>query len=156
MPNPYKYRDLFKPILNTAARAAYKMKANVAPGLKKAQESPYTQGYWDLVTKKRGRAAQLFAIGAPIYAGHKIAGLVPERAEEIVTEDKEELIEEKDGKKDSVLITEEEKKEIIPEDIEVGEDVNYDDAEETKIDKANALLDQSNEFMGDYDNDSLN
>ena len=72
MANPYKYRDLFKPILNTAARQAYRMKEGFAPGLKKAQESPYTQAYWDLVTKKKGRAAQIFAVGAPIYAGSKL------------------------------------------------------------------------------------
>jgi len=155
MPNPYKYRDLFKPILNTAARAAYKMKEHVGPGLKKAQESPITQAYWDLASGKKGKWGQGFAIGAPIYVGSKLQGLVPERAEEIVTSDTEEVTEKDEGTKDSVLISEKEKKEIIPEEIEVGEDVNYNDSEETKIEKSNALLDQSNEFMGDYDNDSL-
>ena len=156
MANPYKYRDLFKPILNTAARQAYRMKEGFAPGLKKAQESPYTQAYWDLVTKKKGRAAQVFAVGAPIYAGSKIAGLVPERAEEVVTEDKEEIIEENDGKKDSVLITEEEKKEILPDEIEVSEETNFDDDNENSSQKkGEALMDQSNMYMGDMDNDSL-
>ena len=155
MGNPYKYRDLFKPILNTAARQAYRMKEGFAPGLKKAQESPYTQAYWDLVTKKKGRVAQVFAIGAPIYAGSKLQGLVPERAEEVVTEDKEEIID--DGKKDSVLITEEEKKEILPEDIEVSEETNFDDDNENSSQKkGQALMDQSNLYMGDMDNDSLN
>ena len=126
MANPYKYRDLFKPILNTAARQAYRMKEGFAPGLKKAQESPYTQKYWDMVSGREGRAKQLFAVGAPIYAGSKVAGLVPERAEEVVTEDKEEIIEETNGKKDSVLITEEEKKEILPEEIEISEETNFD------------------------------
>ena len=106
MANPYKYRDLFKPILNTAARAAYKMKEEFGPGIRKAQQSPYTQAYWDLASGKKGKIAQGFAIGAPIYAGSKLQGLVPERAEEIVTEEKEEIVEDKD----SLLITEEEKK----------------------------------------------
>ena len=99
MPNPYKYRDLFKPILNTAARAAYKMKENVGPGLRKAQESPYVQSYWDLASGKKGKVGAAFAIGAPIYAGHKIAGLVPERAEEIVSIDTEEITEKDKGSK---------------------------------------------------------
>ena len=156
MANPYKYRDLFKPILNTAARQAYRMKEGFAPGLKKAQESPYTQAYWDLVTGKKGKAAQGFAIGAPIYAGSKLQGLVPERAAEVVTEDKEEIIEEGDDKKDSVLITEEEKKEILPDEIEVSEETNFDDADENSSQKKGmALMDQSNMYMGDMDNDSL-
>jgi len=155
--NPYKYRDLFKPILNTAARQAYRMKEGLAPGLKKAQESPYTQAYWDLVTKKKGRAAQVFAVGAPIYAGSKLQGLVPERAEEVVTEDKEEIIEEKDGKKDSVLISEKEAAEILPDEIDVSEETNFDDDNENSSQKkGEALMDQSNMYMGDMDNDSLN
>jgi len=155
--NPYKYRDLFKPILNTAARQAYRMKEGFAPGLKKAQESPYTQAYWDLVTKKKGRAAQVFAVGAPIYAGSKLQGLIPERAEEVVTEDKEEIIEEGDGKKDSVLITEKEASEILPDEIDVSEETNFDDDNENSSQKkGEALMDQSNLYMGDMDNDSLN
>ena len=66
MANPYKYRDLFKPILDTAARAAYKMKEGIGPGLRKAQQSPYTQAYWDLASGKKGKWGQGFAIGAPI------------------------------------------------------------------------------------------
>ena len=72
MANPYKYRDLFKPILNTAARAAYRMKEGMGPGIRKAQQSPYTQAYWDLASGKKGKIAQGFAIGAPIYAGSKL------------------------------------------------------------------------------------
>ena len=153
MANPYKYRDLFKPILDTASRAAYRMKEGIAPGLKKAQESPYTQAYWDMVTKKQGRAKQLFAIGAPIYAGTKLQGLVPERAEEIVTEEKEEIIE----PDKSILITEEEKKEILPADVEISQEIITDGGDENSSAKKNeALMDQSNLYMGDMDNDSLN
>lgn len=156
MANPYKFRDLFKPILNEAARQAYRMKEGIAPGLKKAQESPYTKAYWDLASGKKGRLKQGFAIGAPIYAGSQLTGLVPERAEEVVTDtEKEEIIE--DGTKDSVLITEEEKKEILPEEIEIQEATNFDDSDENNSQKkGEALMDQSNEFMGDYDNESLN
>jgi|TARA_Y100000310_G_scaffold192916_1_gene192828 hypothetical protein len=132
------------------------MKEGFAPGLKKAQESPYTKAYWDLASGKKGKAAQIFSIGAPIYAGHKLAGLIPERAEEVVTEDKEEIIKEGDGKKDSVLITEEEKKEILPDEIDVSEETNFDDDNENSSQKkGQALMDQSNMYMGDMDNDSL-
>ena len=152
MANPYKYRDLFKPILNTAARAAYKMKEEFGPGIRKAQQSPYTKAYWDLASGKKGKIAQGFAIGAPIYAGSKLQGLVPERAEEVVTEDKEEIIE----NKDSILITEEEKKEILPEEIEISEEIPTDGGDENSSQKkGQALMDQSNMYMGDMDNDSL-
>jgi len=151
--NPYKYRDLFKPILNTAARAAYKMKEDFGPGIRKAQQSPYTQAYWDLASGKKGRIAQGFAIGAPIYAGSKLQGLVPERAEEVVTEEKEEVVE----NKDSILITEEEKQEILPEEIEISEEIPNDGSDENSSQKKNeALMDQSSMYMGDMDNDSLN
>ena len=157
MGNPYKYRELFKPILNTAARQAYRMKEGFAPGLKKAQESPYTKAYWDLASGKHGKIGQGFAIGAPIYAGSKLQGLIPERAEEVVTEEKEEIIEKDNGKKDSVLITEKEAAEILPEDIEVSEETNFDDdGENSSQKKGEALMDQSNLYMGDMDNDSLN
>ena len=154
MANPYKYRDLFKPILNTASRAAYKMKEAVGPGIRKAQQSPYTKAYWDLASGKKGKVAQGFAIGAPIYAGHKLAGLVPERAEEIVTDVKKEEIIEPDK---SILITEEEKKEILPESIEIDQEIPNDSSDENSSEKkGEALMDQSNMYMGDTDNESLN
>ena len=154
MANPYKYRDLFKPILDTASRAAYRMKEGIAPGLKKAQESPYTKAYWDLASGKKGKIAQGFAVGAPIYAGHKLAGLVPERAEEVVTDVKKEEIIEPDQ---SVIISEEEKKEILPEDVEISQEIPTDSADENSSEKkGEALMDQSNMYMGDMDNESLN
>jgi len=152
--NPYKYRDLFKPILNTAARAAYRMKEAVGPGIRRAQESPYTKAYWDLASGRKGRMKQLFAVGAPIYAGSKVAGLVPERAEEIVTDVKKEEIIEPDQ---SVIISEKEKKEILPEDVEISQEIPTDgDGENSEQKKDKALMDQSNMYMGDTDNESLN
>ena len=157
MPNPYRYRDLFKPILNRAARESYRMKEGFGAGLRKAQESPYTQKYWDLASGKEGRIKQLFAVGAPIYAGHKLAGVVPERAEEIVTDVKKEEVIEDDKKDESVLITEQEKKEIIPEEIEVSEEIPGEGASaNSSEEKSQALMDQSDMYMGDMDNDSLN
>lgn len=157
MPNPYKYRDLFKPILNKAAREAYRMKEGFGAGLRAAQDSPYTKAYWDLASGKQGRAKQLFAVGAPIYAGHKLAGLVPERAEEVVTDVKKEEVIEDNKKDESVLISESEKKEIIPSEIEVSEEIPVNGADENSTQqKDQALLDQSNMYMGDMDNDSLN
>jgi hypothetical protein len=152
--NPYKYRDLFKPILNTASRAAYKMKEAVGPGLRKAQQSPYTKAYWDLASGKKGKIAQGFAIGAPIYAGSKVAGLVPERAEEVVTDVKKEEIIEPDK---SILISEKEKKEILPESVEIDQEIPNDGSDENSTQKKDeALMDQSNMYMGDMDNESLN
>ena len=157
MPNPYKYRDLFKPILNKAAREAYRMKEGFGAGLRTAQESPYTKKYWDLASGKEGRIKQAFAVGAPIYAGHKLAGVVPERAEEIVTDVKKEEVIEDDKKDESVLITEKEKKEIIPEEIEVSEEIPGEGASaNSSEEKSQALMDQSDMYMGDMDNDSLN
>ena len=157
MPNPYRYRDLFKPILNRAAREAYRMKEGFGAGLRTAQESPYTKKYWDLASGKEGRIKQAFAVGAPIYAGHKLAGLVPERAEEIVTDVKKEEVIEDDKKDESVLITEKEKKEIIPEEIEVSEEIPGEGASaNSSEEKSKALMDQSDMYMGDMDNDSLN
>ncbi len=104
MGNPYKYRDLFKPILNAAERARYKMKEDFGPAFRKAQENPYVKGYWDLASGKKGRLKQGFALGAPIYAGHKLAGLVPERAEEVVTDvEQEEIIEPDDNRLPDIL-----------------------------------------------------
>jgi len=152
--NPYKYRDLFKPILDTASRAAYRMKEAVGPGIRKAQQSPYTKAYWDLASGRKGRLAQGFAIGAPIYAGSKVAGLVPERAEEVVTDVKKEEIIEPDQ---SVIITEKEKKEILPEDVEISQEIPNDGRDENSSEKkGEALMDQSNMYMGDMDNESLN
>jgi len=157
MPNPYRYRDLFKPILNRAAREAYRMKEGFGAGLRTAQESPYTKKYWDLASGKEGRIKQAFAVGAPIYAGHKLAGVVPERAEEIVTDVKKEEVIEDDKKDESVLITEKEKKEIIPEEIEVSEEIPGEGASaNSSEEKSQALMDQSDMYMGDMDNDSLN
>ena len=154
MANPYKYRDLFKPILNTAARAAYKMKEDFGPAFRKAAENPYVKGYWDLASGKKGRLKQGFAIGAPIYAGSKLQGLVPERAEEVVTDVKKEEIIEPD---DSVIISEKEQKEILPEEIEISEEIPTDGADENSSEKkGEALMDQTNMFMGDMDNESLN
>ncbi len=154
MGNPYKYRDLFKPILNAAERARYKMKEDFGPAFRKAQENPYVKGYWDLASGKKGRLKQGFALGAPIYAGHKLAGLVPERAEEVVTDVEQEEIIEPD---DSVIISEKEQKEILPEEIEISEEIPTDGADENSSEKkSEALMDQTNMFMGDMDNESLN
>ena len=154
MANPYKYRDLFKPILNAASRAQYKMKEDFGPAFRKAAENPYVKGYWDLASGKKGRLKQGFAIGAPIYAGSKLQGLVPERAEEVVTDVKKEEIIEPD---DSVIISEKEQKEILPEEIEISEEIPTDGADENSSEKkGEALMDQTNMFMGDMDNESLN
>ena len=154
MANPYKYRDLFKPILNAASRAKYKMKEDFGPAFTKAGENPYVKGYWDLASGKKGRLKQGFAIGAPIYAGSKLQGLVPERAEEVVTDVKKEEIIEPD---ESVTITEKEQKEILPEEIEISEEIPTDGADENSSEKkGEALMDQTNMYMGDMDNESLN
>ena len=92
MGNPFM-RSLFKPILNTASRSAYKMR-NSANELSKASRkaseqvynSPYYKAYMEAATGKAGpttvgpftagkRIKQVTALGTPIYAYNKLSDL---------------------------------------------------------------------------------
>ena len=129
MGNPFM-RSLFKPILNTASRNAYKMR-NSAQELGKAArdsgaqiyDSPYYKAYMEAAMGKAGpttfgpftggkRIKQITALGTPIYAYDKLSDLTdlpfrtttPEKQEEPVVEEEESiLVEEKnDGTEEKV------------------------------------------------------
>ena len=166
-------RSLFKPILNTAARNAYKMRDSAQELGKAARESgkkiydsPYYKAYVEAAKGKAGpttfgpftggkRIKQITALGTPIYAYDKLSDLTelpfrtttPEKTEEIVTqEDKDVLIEDKI----------ENKKETVTEDIEVKEEViaTSEDTSNTQTTDT-ALVEQANLYSGLIDNDSL-
>tara|TARA_R110000744_G_scaffold305558_2_gene413835 strand:+ start:419 stop:2443 length:2025 start_codon:yes stop_codon:yes gene_type:complete len=172
MGNPFM-RSLFKPILNTAARNAYKMRDSAQELGKAARESgkkiydsPYYKAYVEAAKGKAGpttfgpftggkRIKQITALGTPIYAYDKLSDLTelpfrtttPEKTEEIVTqEDKDVLIEDKI----------ENKKETVTEDIEVKEEViaTSEDTSNTQTTDT-ALVEQANLYSGLIDNDSL-
>ena len=145
MANPYKFRKLFKPI-KEATRDAYQA----------AVENPYVQNYADVVAGKRGRIAQAFGVTAPIYASNKITEMaVPQRtsepAEKEVTED---ITVEETPKEDNVLI-EENEIQIDPGSAAESDNVSDSGGASNEETTSSALVDQSNEYMGSYDNDSL-
>ena len=149
MVNPYKFRKLFKPI-KEATSDAYKA----------AVENPYVQNYADVVGGKRGRIAQGFGIAAPVYASNKIMDMaVPQRTveperEEIINED---ITVEETPTEDNILI-EENEIQIDPGDAGAAdESTNISEgADSSNSDTTtSALVDQSNNYMDSYDNDSL-
>ena len=149
MVNPYKFRKLFKPI-KEATSDAYKA----------AVENPYVQNYADVVGGKRGRIAQGLGIAAPVYASNKIMDMaVPQRTveperEEIINED---ITVEETPTEDNILI-EENEIQIDPGDAGAAdESTNISEgADSSNSDTTtSALVDQSNNYMDSYDNDSL-
>ena len=163
MVSPYKLRDLFKPVVNTASRAAYRMSEGIGDAYRKSKQNPYVMDATDKMAGNQGRFKQGltwgYTAGVPLYAGSKLAGLVPERTEEVKEEVKEEVTETTEGngtQKDSVLITADEEKEIIPEQIEIEESAGSDGALNDAVDiKSQALVDQTNLYAGEIDNDSI-
>tara|TARA_R110000744_G_scaffold91783_1_gene178029 strand:- start:3342 stop:5315 length:1974 start_codon:yes stop_codon:yes gene_type:complete len=144
--NPYKYRKLFKPILD-ASRDAYK--ATI--------ENPYVKNYADVVAGKKGRIAQGFGIAAPPIAYNQLTGMFPERTTdpEKIVEDKDITVTEAENNNSDVLISENEvvinPNQASNESTNVSDNGGADDAKTT----TNALVDQSNMYMGSMDNDSL-
>ena len=130
---------------------------------RQAKQNPYVVDAVDKMAGNQGRFKQglswAYTAGVPIYAGSKLAGLVPERTEEVkekVTEEVTETTEKNGTQKDSVLITKEEAEEIIPEEIEIDESAGSDGANATAEDiKSAALVDQTNLYAGETDNDSI-
>ena len=74
--NPF-LRPLFKPIINKAARAAYKMQGTAEEAASKAFEKarPYAKNYMDAAAGNQGRFKQGVALGSPFLA----YGALPER-----------------------------------------------------------------------------
>ena len=146
MVNPYKFRKLFKPI-KEATRDAYDA----------AVENPYIQNYADVVAGKKGRIAQGFGIGAPVYATNKIIDMaVPQRTTEPekIIEDEVDITVEAGPENDNILIDENEIQ-IDAGDIDTNTNVSAAGGSSSSDTTTSALVDQTNQFMGAYDNDSL-
>ena len=149
--NPF-LRPLFKPILNKAARQAYKMTGTAQDFTTRAADrvKPYAKNYMDAAAGNQGRFKQSVALGAPPLA----YGVYPERTTDPIIEEKPA---EPPKKEDDLLeFPEEEKKENIPEDVEVDEDtVTTNDMAEDDDTNNRAIREQSNMYAGLIDNDSL-
>ena len=149
--NPF-LRPLFKPILNKAARQAYKMTGTAQDFATRAADrvKPYAKNYMDAAAGNQGRFKQSVALGAPPLA----YGVYPERTTDPIIEEKPA---EPPKKEDDLLeFPEEEKKENIPEDVDVSENtVTTDDMSEDDDTNNRAIREQSNMYAGLIDNDSL-
>jgi hypothetical protein len=149
--NPF-LRPLFKPILNKAARQAYKMTGTAQDFATRAADrvKPYAKNYMDAAAGNQGRFNQAVALGAPPLA----YGVYPERTTDPIIEEKPA---EPPKKEDDLLeFPEEEKKENIPEDVEVSEDtVTTNDLSEDGDTNNRAIREQSNMYAGLIANDSL-
>ena len=149
--NPF-LRPLFKPILNKAARQAYKMTGTAQDFTTRAADrvKPYAKNYMDAAAGNQGRFKQSVALGAPPLA----YGVYPERTTDPIIEEKPA---EPPKKEDNLLeFPEKEKKENIPEDVDVSENtVTTDDMSEDDDTNNRAIREQSNMYAGLIDNDSL-
>ena len=78
MGNPF-LRPLFKPILNKAARSAYRMTGTAQEFATRAAEKarPYAKNYMDAAAGNQGRFKQGVALGGPLLA----YGAIPERVQ---------------------------------------------------------------------------
>ena len=145
-------RPLFKPILNKAARQAYKMTGRAQDFATRAADrvKPYAKNYMDAAAGNQGRFKQSVALGAPPLA----YGVYPERTTDPIIEEKPA---EPPKKEDDLLeFPEEEKKENIPENVEVDEDtVTTNDMAEDDDTNNRAIREQSNMYAGLIANDSL-
>ena len=149
--NPF-LRPLFKPILNKAARQAYKMTGTAQDFATRAADrvKPYAKNYMDATAGNQGRFKQSVALGEPPLA----YGVYPERTTDPIIEEKPA---EPPKKEDDLLeFPEEEKKENIPENVEVDEDtVTTNDMAEDDDTNNRAIREQSNMYAGLIANDSL-
>ena len=156
MGNPF-LRPLFKPILNKAARQAYRFTGTAQDFSSRAADAakPYVRNYMDAAAGNQGRFKQAVALGGPLAA----YGAYPERTTDPIIEEetpkKESDIIEKD-KEDLLDFPEDSKDDNVPEDVEVGEEVNAtDDMIEDDDTNNRAIREQSNMYAGLIDNDSL-
>mgnify|MGYP003647591178 CR=1 FL=1 len=149
--NPF-LRPLFKPILNKAARQAYKMTGTAQDFATRAADrvKPYAKNYMDAAAGNQGRFKQSVALGAPPLA----YGVYPERTTDPIIEEKPA---EPPKEEDNLLeFPKEEKEENIPEDVDVSENtVTTDDMSEDDDTNNRAIREQSNMYAGLIDNDSL-
>ena len=153
--NPF-IRPLFKPILNKAARSAYRMTGTAQEFATRAAEKarPYAKNYMDAAAGNQGRFKQGVALGGPLLA----YGAIPERVQTLPVDEivEEKPKETKPPEDDLLTFPETEKNKIVDSDTETHEEVNatgdsVEDSETTNT----ALLEQSNMYAGLIDNDSL-
>ncbi len=153
--NPF-IRPLFKPILNKAARSAYRMTGTAQEFATRAAEKarPYAKNYMDAAAGNQGRFKQSIALGGPLLA----YGAIPERVQTLPVDEivEEKPKETKPPEDDLLTFPETEKNKIVDSDTEAHEEVNatgdsVEDSETTNT----ALLEQSNMYAGLIDNDSL-
>ena len=168
MGNPFM-RSLFKPILNTASRSAYRLRDSAkefSTATRKAGEqvynSPYYKAYMEAAKGQAGpttwgpftagkQIKRGVALGTPYYAYGKLKDFtdLPFRT---TTPDKEEV----EIEDQSVVVEEDGTEEKVTEDIEVQEEViatNEDTSNTQTTDTA--LVEQNNLYSGLIENDSL-
>jgi len=152
--NPF-LRPLFKPIINKAARAAYKMQGTAEEAASKAFEKarPYAKNYMDAAAGNQGRFKQGVALGGPLAA----YGVFPERT---TTPEKEDAVIQEDPivnpptQEDDIFVDENQEK--VSEDIEISEEVNAtnDQADNAEA-NTKAVVDATNAYAGLIENESL-
>ena len=155
--NPF-LRPLFKPILNKAARQAYKMTGTAQEFATRAAQGakPYAKNYMDAAAGNQGRFKQGLALGGPLLAYGAFPDL-PQRTTSPLVEEGESVTEIKQKEKtpdpgEDLMIFDEK----VDEDIEVSEEVNAtNDQVEVAESNTKASVDSTNAMAGLIDNDSL-
>ena len=152
--NPF-LRPLFKPIINKAARAAYKMQGTAEEAASKAFEKarPYAKNYMDAAAGNQGRFKQGVALGGPLAA----YGVFPERT---TTPERDDTVTQEDltitppTQEDDIFVDENQEK--VSEDIEISEEVNAtnDQADNAEA-NTKAVVDATNAYAGLIENESL-
>ena len=152
--NPF-LRPLFKPIINKAARAAYKMQGTAEEAASKAFEKarPYAKNYMDAAAGNQGRFKQGVALGGPLAA----YGVFPERT---TTPERDDAVTQEDltitppTQEDDIFVDENQEK--VSEDIEISEEVNAtnDQADNAEA-NTKAVVDATNAYAGLIENESL-
>ena len=121
--NPF-IRPLFKPILNKAARSAYRMTGTAQEFATRAAEKarPYAKNYMDAAAGNQGRFKQGVALGGPLLA----YGAIPERVQTLPVDEivEEKPKETKPPEDDLITFPETEKNKIVDSDTETHEEVN--------------------------------
>ena len=148
--NPF-LRPLFKPIINKAARAAYKMQGTAEEAFEKAR--PYAKNYMDAAAGNQGRFKQGVALGGPLAA----YGAFPERT---TTPERDDAVKQEDPtitpptQEDDIFVDENQEK--VSEDIEISEEVNAtnDQADNAEA-NTKAVVDSTNAYAGLIENESL-
>ena len=154
--NPF-LRPLFKPILNKAARQAYKMTGTAQEFATGAAQraKPYAKNYMDAAAGNQGRFKQGLALGGPLAAYGVFPDMAQRTTTPLVEEEKSvtDVKPKEDAPKpgDDLMIFDK-----VDEATEVGEEVNAtDDQVEVAESNTKASVDSTNAMAGLIDNDSL-